>query len=278
MPLLSALAVRAADRLIDSKRQMRGKRRLLGFLIRLSPGSFIRSRYGVRLRTRPGDLTGVYALLGNPSYDEVAGVVGRLSAGSCFIDVGANLGLFSILASRRVGRDGLVLAFEPGASVFADLVANTAANRAVNVVPFMMALGADTGLIGFSTGDGSHSGSQHVSEGSAERVLMVDVTRDLEAVVKVVGDRRCTIKIDVEGYEFPALKALRGVFDRGLVDLIVAEIVPDRMRAYGYSVEELYAWLAGYGLEPAGRAEREPQYDEVFTRSPDAARPRAQAA
>src|SRR3546814_10039154 len=75
-------------------------------------GTPVRSHYGpVQLRLYPGDRTNRHCILG--TYNNVVpDEVERLEEGDCFIDVGANCGLFSIMACQRVGPGGLVLAFE----------------------------------------------------------------------------------------------------------------------------------------------------------------------
>jgi len=68
-------------------------------------------------------------------------VRGHLKAGFVFIEVGANLGYFSMLAAERVGPEGRVLAFEPNPEQFGMLTSTLSRNRFANVQLFEMALG-----------------------------------------------------------------------------------------------------------------------------------------
>jgi tRNA G37 N-methylase Trm5 len=52
------------------------------------------------------------------------------------IDVGANIGYFTIYASRKVGKDGLVIALEPMDEAYNCLMKNIRLNRLNNVKPF----------------------------------------------------------------------------------------------------------------------------------------------
>jgi hypothetical protein len=56
------------------------------------------------------------------------------------IDVGANIGYFTIYASRKVGKDGLVIALEPMDEAYDCLIKNLRLNRLNNVMPFKLAL------------------------------------------------------------------------------------------------------------------------------------------
>ncbi|PYU57011.1 MAG: hypothetical protein DMG55_21825, partial [Acidobacteria bacterium] len=67
-----------------------------------------------------------------------------LSAGSVFVDVGANFGVYTLVASKLVGETGRVLAFEPTAQSFATLQQNIALDHCSNVRAFQVAL-AQTG-------------------------------------------------------------------------------------------------------------------------------------
>jgi FkbM family methyltransferase len=66
-------------------------------------------------------------------------IAARLRPGDAFIDVGANIGYYSLLASRLVGSYGRVAAVEPSLSIRAELLTNLAVNGATNVRVISMA-------------------------------------------------------------------------------------------------------------------------------------------
>src|SRR4029077_8003618 len=89
-------------------------------------------------------------------------LVGRLLApGDLFVDGGANVGLFTLVAARRVGATGRGLAFEPGRTVRARLVENIALNgfTQVDVMPF--ALSAAPGEASFQEHEIAGAGMSH---------------------------------------------------------------------------------------------------------------------
>src|SRR4030095_11405574 len=68
-----------------------------------------------------------------------------LRPGDVFVDIGANIGLFTILAGRYVGAEGAVYAFEPCAKTYERLLANVELNRLTNVSCYQAALSNHTG-------------------------------------------------------------------------------------------------------------------------------------
>lgn len=62
--------------------------------------------------------------LQDEEWDEIAFLRTQLSAGDCFIDVGANIGLWTLTAASCVGQQGHVYSFEPNPTTFAKLRGN----------------------------------------------------------------------------------------------------------------------------------------------------------
>jgi hypothetical protein len=77
----------------------------------------------IELRPRAGDLFAFYEILLRRDYTADGQ---NISDGDVVIDVGANIGCFTILASRAVGPAGRVIAIEPDAANFSQLVHNIA--------------------------------------------------------------------------------------------------------------------------------------------------------
>jgi hypothetical protein len=113
-----------------------GKGRVIRALLGLLDGRRLPSVYGPLMTVRSQDATNRFALLGTlaEDYRDVHAQIMAMAPGDCFIDIGANLGLFTMVASRHLGPEGRVVAFEPNHTTFADLAGNLAANACTNVV------------------------------------------------------------------------------------------------------------------------------------------------
>ncbi|MFN0264995.1 FkbM family methyltransferase [Tepidamorphus sp. 3E244] len=181
---------------------------------------------GVKLRIYPTENFGdrQIAMTGAlPEAEELALVAPHLPAGGTFIDIGANIGIYAILASRALGPRGRVLAFEPNARTGQKLAFNLAANACDNVTVHDCALGAEETTAQFFADGGKNAGRSSMLKeavGDPETGVCVRV-RPLSAVLAEEAIAAADlVKIDVEGYE-----------DRVLVPYLAQVLPADLPRA-----------------------------------------------
>jgi FkbM family methyltransferase len=139
----------------------------------------------------------------NPDYnlDELDFLRRYTPEGGVFVDVGANVGTFSLVMARHVGPRGTVIAIEPHPTTFARLSFNNAASGSTQVRLVQAAAGDSDGELMIET-DGGNLGASHVVTGSASaeaiKVPSLRLTRILEQAQVTKVD---ALKIDVEGFE-----------------------------------------------------------------------------
>jgi FkbM family methyltransferase len=183
---------------------------------------------GLELLLVPGDevsravyVSGLY----EPSTVSVLRKV--LHDGATFIDVGANVGLFSMLASRWVGPRGTVLALEPSRRECARLRHHLDHNSLDNVRVLQVAAGKERGSAVLHVADTGHAGQntlepQFVYPGVHEAYTELVSVVDIDDVVREQGlDRVHVIKVDVEGGEHNVLAGARQTIARDLPILLV---------------------------------------------------------
>ena len=132
-----------------------------------------------------------------------------LQPGRVVIDIGANIGYYTLLAASHVGERGKVIAFEPGADNCALLRKSLLANGFHNVVLHSCAVADIDGMVGFGmddsngqiTRDNPPVGSQQVRSVTLDAFLADEPRIDL-------------IKMDVEGAEGRALQGMRRLLQR----------------------------------------------------------------
>jgi FkbM family methyltransferase len=150
---------------------------------------------------------------------EVLNALGRLlHPGSVYWDVGAHIGLHAMFASRCVGPDGHIHAFEPAPATIARLRRAVALNHAKNITIHEMALSDKAGSAVLYNSDASATrtlvpGIQH-SEGDSVQCETAD------RMAERLG-RPDLIKIDVEGAEKMVLAGARDLLSRDPPVLIV---------------------------------------------------------
>lgn len=164
--------------------------------------------------------------------------------GATFVDVGANVGYYTRLAARRVGRTGRVFAFEPSPENFACLVHNT--RRLPNVTPVASAVSDRTGRVlplFVGSVSGLHSLFRESAEAPATAWTLVP-TMALDDFIDSAGlDHIDLVKIDAEGAEPLVLRGMGRALDAGKVGAMVLEYSPESVTAGGMDPFELGAVL-----------------------------------
>lgn len=125
-----------------------------------------------------------------------------LRPGMIFYDIGANIGFFSLLAARIVGKDGLVIAFEPDPELAARLLEHVGRNDFQVISVIEKAVWSKPGTVSFARGDPATSpdrGLGHIVAQGAEGTIRVNtVSLDDFVVTTPAPD---FLKCDVEGAE-----------------------------------------------------------------------------
>ncbi|MCH8614669.1 FkbM family methyltransferase [Sphingomonas sp. SM33] len=163
-----------------------------------------------------------------------------------FLDVGANVGLYSILFSAEEGLE--VHAFEPAPTTFGELLHNIALNGSARVRAYQLAASDRKGEVGF--------GVVHDLSG-ANSVLDTSIhdERTFTNRMKVKADRldsqldlrrrRICAKIDVEGHELQVLEGMQGLFESNQfvvqVECFASEHDPLHQRLTQAGLVELFA-------------------------------------
>ena len=200
------------------------------------------------------------------------------------LDVGANIGQYSLLACKLMGDSGKIYAFEPSADVRVRLQKNIALNSfsTIEVVP--CAVAASRGTMKFypahqegNQGVGSLMPAQAFrSEIRATEGVDVDVV-SVDGFCEERGiDRVDILKIDVEGYDLEVLKGAEEVMRRNPEMLIMSEVEPLNLEQLGATAKDFYAFMASHGFDPwyaeGGRLKRlegetPPYHPNLFFRS-----------
>jgi FkbM family methyltransferase len=164
--------------------------------------------WGIRMRLDPRRNITEMRLLLSPSrfeQDERLILQARLKAGDQFVDVGANIGAYSLWVAQLIGPSGKGIAIEPQPSVLARLRANVALNPDFNIQIFSCGAGPTQTTMTLSIGSSNEGGASMVTgQGGGD---MIDVAiRPLHDMVVDAGLTRIdALKIDIEGFEDQAL-------------------------------------------------------------------------
>jgi FkbM family methyltransferase len=168
-----------------------------------------------------------------------------LKEGDVFIDVGACVGTYTLLASKIVGRRGLVVALEPAPKNFRALVDNLHINKISNVIAFPYAAWESMGYVDMiiPPGGGKATAKIFTHFTGARRRGRIHRARavKLDDLVKDLGISKVDlVKIDAEGAELEILRGSHDIF-RKHRPAIVAEVLGENLaqvlnlfRGFGY--------------------------------------------
>ncbi len=168
--------------------------------------------------------------------------------GMVVVDVGANLGYYSLLAARLVAENGRVFAFEPGPENFALLCRSIEANGFRNVIPVQKAVSDKTGrgkLFVCSEFRGDHT----LYDNSDGRTSIEIQTVSLDEFFRDKGNKVDVIKVDAEGAEMAIIQGMKGILEANPDLILFTEFFPRTIRAFGHSPKEYVKRIAEYGFK-----------------------------
>ena len=174
----------------------------------------------------------------------------HVKPGMTVVDIGANQGLYTLLFSRLTGESGKVLAFEPDDLLQGALRENLDFNRAHNVQPFHLALGAKRGAMTLYRSL-LNSGDNRLSAKSAGEGPRQAVPVQIERLDEVLTGRRLDfVKMDVQGWEMEVFRGMQGLLDApaNTQMTIYFEYWPQGLRDAGSEPSEPLAFLIQNGF------------------------------
>ena len=210
-----------------------------------------RTVFGMKIRGDVADILGQYIYyFGLWEPDITAWVSRRLAPGDGFLDVGANIGYYSLLASRLVGPGGFVVAVEASPATFRALQDNLAMNGVANVRALNLAASDRAGRLNFYRGPEHFSGLATVVKARGLEFEAEVSAEPLNSILSTGEMRRLRlVKIDVEGAEAQVVAGMGALIEQGRHDLeVVIEIDPPLLERQGTSAQAVLAPFlrAGY--------------------------------
>jgi len=173
-----------------------------------------------------------------------------IKPGDIVIDVGANIGYYTLMAAARVGKRGHVYAFEPASHTFKILQKNIQINGFTNVSLYNLAISNEEGYVELYLSDSINTGATSITvpelfSGKVEKVRCITIDNFLnkENIKKVD-----LIKIDVEGAEPKVLRGMNKLLSEQNPKILI-EINEERLRSAGHSKDYIYEFLASKGYK-----------------------------
>jgi FkbM family methyltransferase len=175
-------------------------------------------------------------------------MIERLKPGAVFIDVGANIGYFTVIAAYIIGDGGYIAAFEPDRDNFSLLLANLTANNMhyVDAVNAGLSDKAETGKLYLSHDNfGDHQVYDNGDSRSCAEITLLNGSDYLQSINAIDF-----LKIDVQGAEAHVIAGLLPLLlkSSSMNLTIIIEFSPFSLRQAGASAHQLLDMLAALKL------------------------------
>jgi FkbM family methyltransferase len=214
---------------------------------------------GFRLWLDPSSNMG-YRLLkdGDLESEMTEGIERILRPGGTFVDLGGNEGWYSLVAARAVGREGRVLCVEPQERLWPVVLRNFELNGFAQAELVPVAAGPESTEAEIALAPKVNTGASSMAvKGGWRRLLRRHqkvLVRPLDAIVEERGLRDVDlVKIDIEGFEYHALRSGERLLKEKRIRNILMELHDAELAALGQSRDDVLRLLASHGYREVSR-------------------------
>jgi FkbM family methyltransferase len=208
---------------------------------------------GVCMILYRGEILSKAIFIGNFERQEIKFLSKIVRPGDTFIDIGSNIGYYTVIAARLVGARGKVIAVEPVKKTFDRLNRNIQLNHFKNVSPYRLALSSTDGILPMNVSqDGYDAWNSLTKPARGDAYVVEEVqtqkidefvrTNHIDGIVKMV-------KIDVEGWESELIKGGSEFFARLTSPILQIEFNETALNSAGSSARQLFEQVIAFGYQ-----------------------------
>lgn len=200
--------------------------------------NFLNISFLIKVKPKNGTVDNVILWEGVLDGDHLKKIKENLSEGDIFIDIGANIGQYSLFASKCVGDRGKVFAFEPVKDIFDQFIESINKNNIHNIIAYRKGVGEKRGCIYINKQKGNAGGSTFVDLGwkkdtEKEKIELISLD-DFLKEEKAIN----FVKIGVEGFEYEVLKGMINIIKK-IKPKILIEYSPHIYKLHNKNNSEL---------------------------------------
>jgi len=187
--------------------------------------------------------------------DKIRLMKAHVKPGMKVLDIGANIGFYTIILSKLVGKAGTVYAFEPDEDNFKFLKRLT--NNLTNVKPALVACGEKSGVTYLYKSQEMNIDHQVYDSGESREKVAVKMV-SLDDYLQGEKDGIGFVKIDVQGYEYHVFRGMKKTIARSKKMFMISELSPYCLKKAGTSAELYLSEVkrAGFNVKVLSKDDR----------------------
>ncbi|KKN07275.1 hypothetical protein LCGC14_1068770 [marine sediment metagenome] len=170
-----------------------------------------------------------------------------IKKGMIVLDIGANIGYYTVQAATLVGSKGKVFAFEPELENYSLLVKNIKANSYNNIIPVQKAVSDKAGKTNLFLCE-ENKGDHRIFDSDVDRNSIEVETTRLDDFFPD-NEHIDVIKMDIQGSEYLALLGMERIIKRNKRLIIISEFSPYLLKRCGFSAEQFLNLIINLGFK-----------------------------
>lgn len=209
---------------------------------RLWSGSFVYKWIGDSRLIVSNGMTGATGniYVGLMEYEDMSFLLHFLQKDNLFFDIGANVGVYTVLASKL--KKAKTICVEPLPNTYEKLIDNIQINRLNNVTSMNIGISYEKSKLYFTQDDDTMNCVAISSDKNTQEVN-VDT---LDSISEIYGIPK-VIKIDVEGYEANVLKGAKKILESEVLEVVILELNGNGKK-FGFCDEEIHKNMKKLGF------------------------------
>jgi len=187
-------------------------------------------------------------LRNNKNYeDDVKKIfLSKIKEGDIVIDVGANIGYFSLLAAKKIGSKGKIFAIEPMKQANNWLKKNLKLNDFKNVEVLEVAIGDKQGTMKmYKKSESSEMIILDPTISKTDLIMCGEI--NIKTIDNIISQKKIKkvnlLKIDVEGFEYEALLGCKESFKSNKIENIICEIHTTYLKNREIDEQDIYSFI-----------------------------------
>lgn len=231
------------------------KPELVAEAVQAAEAVIVSDNWGMRFTYYPYDSENLEVVTKKEFYKpELLAMRKLVNKGDTVVDLGANIGMFSVYLGKEIGDTGKLYAFEPVRDTYWRMMENLSLNRSNNVTTYQQAVSNKIGKAKmniFPAGYGAWNTFGKPTFGKIKPVSteLVEVTTIDTFVAKNKLRSIDFLKIDVEGFELDVLEGAKKSLKNGLVKYLSFEISEIPLKGAGRRPDDVFSFLKELGYK-----------------------------